>query len=206
MARQRLSNIALQEKALAEAQRQLERIEKMRETMAKQVELEMQRLNEMRERPQDFTQSPGTTPSLSTAMPGQFASQFDKFRTTASNERLEPVGPTEIDFTGKLAPPQNDMPVFRTSDKDEHYTSLTTDPGKMIYISGYYYSSGSDTKRYEYILGSARLPIAVGDMIEVPVHGSGHGDGRFLKGHDRRFVVTDIYTKPKFTHYHDVAW
>lgn len=202
----RPKNIALQEQVLAEAQKKLERIDKMRAEMAKQVELEMKRLNEMREIQEDFTQNAGTTPSLSGAAPATFESQFDKFKTTKSNERLTTIGNEGIDFTGKLRTPKEDTPFYRTSDRDEHWQRLDSNPGKTVYISGYYYSSGQNTKQYEYILGSSQLPISVGDMIRVPVHNAGHNDGKFLSGHDRRFIVTDIYSKEKFKPYHDVAW
>ena len=205
----RPKNIALQERALAEAQKKLARIEKMHEEMIKQVELEMQRLNDMREHQEELTQGmqAGTTPSLSSATPMSFQSQFDKFNETKSNERLKPIGnDSTIDFTGKLPLPQNDQPFYRTSDRDEHWQTLNENPGKTVYVSGFYFSSGSSSKRYEYLLGSTQLPISVGDMVQAPVHSSGHNKGEFLQGHDRRFIITDIYTKEKFHPYHDVIW
>lgn len=214
----RPKNIALQERVLAEAQRKLERIEKMRAEMAKHVELEQKRLEEMRQAAADFTASqnkaPLTEPNLSQSAPAGFDSQFDQFKTTKSNERLQPIGNEGIgsqtieNFTGKLdvpSPTANES-FYRTSDRDEHWQQLSTDPGKTVFVSGYYYSSGSGSGKYEYILGSTQLPIRVGDMVQAPVHSSGHGDGKFLKGHDRRFIVTDIYSKEKFRPYHDVIW
>lgn len=205
----RPKNVTLQEQVVAEAQKKLARIEKMHEEMKKQVEIEMQRLNEMREQQEQLAQNmnAGTIPSLGNASPMSFQSQFDQFSETKSNERLKPIGNNSvIDFTGKIPMPENDQPFYRTSDRDEHWSTLNTNPGKTVYVSGYYYSSGPSTKRYEYILGSTQLPISVGDMVQAPVHSSGHGKGEFLQGHDRRFIVTDIYTKEKFHPYHDVVW
>ncbi len=205
----RPKNVALQERALAEAQRKLDRAEKIRAEMIKQVELEMQRLNEMKEVQEDFTQSGGTEPSLTNVSPSTFQSQFEQFNTTRSNERLKLPGndsASPMDYIGKLLTPKDDEPSYSTSDRDEHWQHLTEDPGKKVYVSGYYYSSGANTKRYEYELGSTQLPISVGDMVSAPVHNHGHNDGKFLRGHDRRFVVTDIYTKEKFHPYHDTIW
>ncbi len=201
-------NVSLQEQRLAQAQKQLERIEKMRQQMEKQVELEMQRLQEMKDVPKDFTQSSTTEPQLSNSSPTSFQSMFYQFDQTKSNERLIKASSTNkgIDFTGKLEPPKDDESYYRTSDRDQHWDRLTTNPGTQVYVEGYYYSSGAGTKKYEYVLGSTQLPIAVGDMVQAPVHSSGHGDGQFLQGHDRRFIVTDIYTKEKFHPYHDVIW
>lgn len=205
----RPKNITLQERVVAESQKKLARIAKMHEEMKRQVEVEMQRLNEMREQQEQLADNmnSGAMPSLGNAAPMSFQSQFDQFSKTKSNERLKPIGNDgAIDFTGKLTAPQNDQPFHRTSDRDEHWSTLATNPGKTVYVSGYYYSSGATTKRYEYILGSTQLPISVGDMVQAPVHSSGHGRGEFLQGHDRRFIVTDIYTKEKFHPYHDVVW
>lgn len=228
-------NIALQEKAVEEAQRKLNRIEKMREEMAKQVQLEMQRLEEMRQQASDFTRANAdslTTPSLSSSAPSTFQSQFDQFHTTPT-QKLESMDKRGVDIeminspTGQqannlkagnktgidLGPletvnenPLQNQSFYRNSDRDLHFLSLATDPGTAIFVSGYYYSSGQGSKRYEYQLGSSQLPINVGDMVKAPVHSSGHNDGKFLKGHDRRFIITDIYTKEKFEPYHDVIW
>ncbi len=228
-------NIALQEKAVEEAQRKLNRIEKMRDEMARQVQLEMKRLEEMRQHASDFTRANAdslTNPSLSSSAPNTFQSQFDQFRTTTVS-KLEPMDKLGVDIeianspTGQQANnlnagnktgidpgpletvngnPLQNQSFYRNSDRDEHFLSLATDPGTAIFVSGYYYSSGQDSKRYEYQLGSTQLPISVGDMVKAPVHSSGHNDGKFLKGHDRRFIITDIYTKEKFEPYHDVIW
>lgn len=212
----RPKNITLQERALAEAQRKLERIDKMRAEMAKQVELEQNRLEDMRQIAEDFTSGipASTEPNLTQAAPSGFESQFDRFKTTNANERLktignEGIGTQTFDVTAdklKTTAPTANESFYRTNDRDEHWQSLTTDPGKTIYVSGYYFSSGVGSGEYEYILGSTQLPIRVGDMIRAPVHNKGHGDGKFLSGHDRRFIVTDIYSKEKFTPYHDVVW
>jgi len=210
-------NITLQERALSEAQKKLDRIDRMRDEMAKQVELEQKRLEEMRQVAEDFTTGtqPVTNPSLSSATPASFQSQYDQHSSTLSNERLktgadgEGIVSAVIDKAQEslgVKPPTSNQSFYRTSDRDEHWIALATDPGKAVFVSGYYYSSGETTKRYEYILGSTQLPISVGDMVQAPVHSSGHGDGRFLRGHDRRFIVTDIYSKNKFQPYHDVIW
>lgn len=215
-------NIALQERAVKEAQEKLNRIERMREQMAQQVALEQKRLDEMRRQATDFTRSKAdelAQPSASASIPEGFQSQFDRFNTTPSNKRLETIGNEGIDIkipespsnpeptklAGGAQPTQNQT-FYRTSDQDQHWLKLNTDPGTAVYVSGYYYSSGEMSKRYEYQLGSTQLPIAVGDMVMAPVHSQGHGDGKFLAGHDRRFIITDIYSKEKFRPYHDVLW
>ena len=207
----RPKNIALQERALAEAQKKLDRIEKMRAEMAKQVELEIQRLNDMLEVQEDFVSSPETTPSLGQSTGAAFQSQYDKFREVDSDTRLKSTNDSgevarAIEAAGTLLTQATDTPMYRTSDRDQHWDTLTTDPGTAVYVSGYYYSSGAHTKHYEYQLGSTQLPLSVGDMVSAPVHYQGHGDGKFLAGHDRRFIVTDIYTNNKFTEYHDIIW
>lgn len=202
--------VTRQEQILAEAQKRLDRIEKMREQMLQQVELEMQRLDEMRTVQEDFTQGSGTEPPLSDASPATFQSQFDQFSTTKSNERLKPVGNEGvIDFTGKLDPPKDDTPFYSTGDRDQHWTHLVENPGKPVYVSGRYVSSEHGThaitasKEYEYELSVRALPVSVGDTLRVPVHPTGHSDGRaFSTGH-LKLQVTDIYTKAKFHPYHD---
>ena len=226
-------NIALQEKAVEDAQRKLNRIERMREEMAKQVQLEMKRLEDMRQQANDLTKANEdalTQPNLSKSTQESFESQFEQFNTTPSIDKLKQGG-TGIDIrlpilpTGKAADnrnagigngennpleadgkPLDNVSFYRTSDQDQHFTTLTADPGTAVYVSGYYYSSGQDSKRYEYQLGSTQLPLSVGDMVQAPVHSQGHLDGKFMKGHDRRFIVTDIYTKEKFKPYHDILW
>jgi hypothetical protein len=203
----RAKNVSLQEQALANAQRKLDRIEKMRAEMIKQVELEMERLAEMEAAPADFASSgPTTEPPLTQSAPTNFQSQFDKFNTTPNAERLRGTNEkgTPLNFPGILTKPPDDKPSFSFASGDEHWSTLREDPGKKVYVSGYYYSSGSHTKRYEYELDSPALPISVGDMVSAPVHYQGHLDGKMLKGHDRRFIVTDIYSKNRFTPYHDV--
>lgn len=215
----RPKNIALQERALAEAQRKLERIERMRAEMAKQVELEQKRLEEMRQIADDFTtgNKPIAEPNLSQSAPSSFESQFDKFKTTKSNDRLksignEGIGSQAIDtFADKLATrsPTANESFYRTSDRDEHWTELNSYPGKSVYVSGYYYSSGKGTKEYEYKLEPSAYPIKIGDMVQADVHPVGyhtiayHAKGGRDTGHSRRFIITDIYSKKKFYPYHD---
>lgn len=220
-------NIALQERAVADAQKKLERIDRMRAEMAKQVELEQKRLEEMRRQADDFTMGVSETlPSLGASNPEGFQSQYDKFTTSPANSRLTQIGNEGItinppplptgaqrqrsdagtsDNTEKLQRPGNND-YWSYFDRDQHFTELTEDPNKPVYVSGYYFSDGAGTKEYEYMIGSTQLPLRVGDMIHAPVHSSGHNDGKFLTGHDRRFIVTDIYTEPKFKSYHDVIW
>lgn len=209
-------NISRQEQILVEAQRKLDRIEKMREEMARQVELEMQRLEEMREVQEDFTQSPGTQPSLSNAAPSSFQSQFDQFSSTKSNERLKTANENRggllkyiTTAPEKLRPPGNDESFYQTNDRDEHWQSLTENPGKPVYVSGRYISSehGNNTidsmKEYEYELSVRAIPVSVGDVLRASVHPTGHGDGKaYTTGH-LQFQVTDIYSSPKFHKYHD---
>lgn len=216
-------NVALQEQKLKEAQANLARVEKMREQMAKQVAVEQKRLDEMRQRATDFTKSRTDElprPSMSASKPEGFESQFDRFNMTPSNARLESIGREGIDirmpWVDQLDPPApilggggkplENVTSFRTSDRDQHFTELNSDPGMAVYVSGYYETSGVGSKRYEYQLGSTQLPIRVGDMVLAPVHSQGHGDGKFLVGHDKRFIVTDMYTEMKFKPYHDVIW
>ena len=202
--------VSIQEQILLEAQKKLERIEKMREQMARQVELEVQRLNELRDAHEEFIQSGGEKPSLSQAAPSSFQSQFDQFKTTDSNKRLTPIGSKgAVDLSGILQPIKNDEPYYRASDRDEHWASLSEDPGKPVFVSGRYVSTehGSYTissmKEYEYELSTRALPVSVGDTMRVPVHPTGHGDGRAYSTGHLQIMITDIYSKEKFQPYHD---
>lgn len=225
----RIRNIALQERTVAEAEKKLARIERMREEMARQVELEQKRLEEMRRMADDFTAANAAAlpqPPLGDSQPESFQSQYDKFTNSSTNTRLTQIGneglvinPPKL-ATGSQAEAeaagtsgknealkqQGNADYFSYFDRDQHFTELTQDPNQPVYVSGYYYSSGQDSGEYEYEIGSTQLPLRVGDMVQAPVHSSGHNDGRFLVGHDRRFIVTDIYTQPKFKPYHDVIW
>ena len=232
----RARNIALQERAVEEAQRKLNRIEKMREEMARQVQLEMKRLEEMRKQASDFTRANAdslTTPSLSASAPESFQSQFDKFNTTPAAKLEQPgkngvaidipssptgqqadnlkagnktgidLGPLE---TANGEPLQNQS-FYRNSDRDQHWNEINTDPGVPVYVSGYYESSGPASKRYEYRVSSGLVPLKVGDRVDAVVHPGGHNRGFISnKPHDRRFIITDIYTTQKYSGDHDIIW
>lgn len=224
--------VARQEQVLAEAQKKLERIEKMRQQMIAQVEKEMQHLEKLREVQEDFTRSPEIEPRLGASSPTPFQSQFDQFNTTKSNDRLSTIGNegvglgvgqtehvqpaskqgsmrTNIDFTGKLQTPAKDTPYYRNGDRDQHWTSLMDNPGQPVYVSGRYVSSEhgnhaiSAQGEYEYELSSRALPVSVGDILRAPVHPTGHGDGRAFTTSYLQYMVTDIYSTPKFNRYHD---
>lgn len=94
-------------------------------------------------------------------------------------------------------------------DNPEHWHTLAENPGRPIYVSGRYVSTGhgtyalSSTKTYEYEVSVNALPISVGDTVRVPVHPTGHGRGEaFTTGH-LQLRVEDIYTKARFHPYHD---
>ena len=78
----RPKNITLQERVVAESQKKLARIAKMHEEMKRQVELEMQRLNEMREQQEQLVENmnSGPVPSLGpSASQSVFSCSFPSF-------------------------------------------------------------------------------------------------------------------------------
>ncbi len=201
-------NISLQERALARAQKELERAERIREQMAKQVELEMKRLEQLREGTADFTRPAGTHPSLTSAAPAQFQSQYDQYNDVLSKDRLYPLSNgmrDAFDFADKLKVPDTTGQTYHQADRDMHWTTLETDPGTNVYASVYYLSAKGERKEYEYEVEATALPLKVGDLVQAPVHHQGHPGQRpgILAGHDMRAVVTDIYSKEKFHPYHD---
>jgi len=214
MLNKRLALITRQEQILAEAQKKLERAERLREEMVKQVEAEMKRLEEMRdiaENASNFTQG-GTWPNLSTASPASFESQYDQFSTTGSNSRLTSgntqTKPLDIDI---LQTPQNDGPTYSHSERGNKWTHLNEyPPEETVYISGRYISTTrsrtpiDSSKQYEYKLSTHAVPLAVGDQMIVPVHKSLHRNGR----PDERMLilkVEEIYSNQRFNEYHDIA-
>ncbi len=118
-----------------------------------------------------------------------------------------PPGNTDLSALVKAA---NNTELFSsTAGRAETFSQISAYPGKPVYVSGYYYSSGPQTKRYEYQLNqesySESNPIKVGDMIEAPVHLAGWHEGRQANPHwhNRRFIVESIHTKAEFARYHD---
>ena len=237
-------DIAAQERAVKNAQEKLNRIERMRDAMARQVAEEQKRLDQMRQQATDFTYSRADElprPSGSGAAPNGFESQFDRFGDTPSNRRLQVSGgegpgstalqaPERLHGTGEDSPgtgihtsqgpaqaapplegqdkPLQNQSFFRNADRDRHWTELDTDPGTSLYVSGYYLSSGEDSKQYEYQIGYDMLPVKVGETVRAIIHLGGH-QAHFSnttgKKHDwyRRFVITDIYSTPKYGGSHD---
>lgn len=118
-----------------------------------------------------------------------------------------PPGNTDLSALVKAA--NNTELYSSTAGRAESFSQISAYPGKPVYVSGYYYSSGPQTKRYEYQLNqesySESNPIRVGDMIEAPVHLAGWHEGRQNNPHwhNRRFIVESIHTKPEFPRYHD---
>lgn len=204
-----IPSITRQERALQEAQKRLERLDKIREQMVKQVELEMKRLEKMREIPDDFTQAGGTQPGLSNTAPSGFQSQYDQYQTDKTIEKLAPTIDGAIRFPGLMRQIDPTAPYYQHGDRDEHWSVLTENPGKQVYVSGKYISSEHGThqlnsnKEYEYELSARALPISVSDVLVVPAHPTGHGDGRMKTTSLLQYQVTDIYTKKKFYPYHD---
>lgn len=204
--------IARQTQILQDAQKRLERMDRAREQMVRQVEREAQILDEML-KAQDEVQrnldSMRMTPQLDTSAPAVFKSQFDQFEQTRNLQRLSPEASSGMDFSGKLKPPAEDKPVFSMGDNAEHWRTLAENPGRPIYVSGRYVSTGNGTfalsspKAYEYEVSASALPLSVGDTVRVPVHPTGHGRGEaFTTGH-LQLRIDDIYTKARFHEYHD---
>lgn len=209
-----VKQIARQEIILAEAQKRLERIEKMREQMIAQVEKEMEFLEKLRETPEDFTKSVDVTPNTGASTPESFQSQYDQFGGTRSNERLSTIGNEGIDIAGiakKLTGlGGNNSGQYNHSAKAKYWTELIEDPGVPIYASGVYVSSEhgnhsiNSIQEYEYKVSTRALPLSVGDVVRVPVHPTGHGDGKaFSTGH-LQYMVTALYDTPRFHQYHDL--
>jgi hypothetical protein len=151
---------------------------------------------------------------MSSTAPPKFQSQFEKFSTTGSNERLKSSGgsttaPSRSGSDEKFKPVQNDDPSYSTGDRDQHWQSLIESPGVPMYISGRYIESDhgrhkiESKKEYEYELSARALPVSVGDVLRVPVHPTGHKGGKDYKTVYLKMQVTDIYTKKKFHEYHD---
>jgi len=204
--------ISRQEQILDEAQKRLERLERARELMIQQVEREAQILADMQKDQEDFTrgsQNLGTTPSLSASAPATFKSQFEQFNTTPNVDRLKVIGNEGVSFTiGKLEVNKGTESTYHHSDRSEHWTNLTENPGKPIYASGEFISTehGSyqidSTKEYEYEVSARALPISVGDVVRVPVHPTGHGGGAFTTSY-LQMRINSLYSEPKFFAYHD---
>lgn len=120
---------------------------------------------------------------------------------------IMPPGNTDLSDLVKAA--NNTELYSSTAGRAESFNQISAYPGKPVYVSGYYYSSGPQTKRYEYQLNqesySESNPIKVGDMIEAPVHLAGWHEGRQNNPHwhNRRFIVESIHTKAEFPRYHD---
>lgn len=208
--------IARQEQRVDEARRRAERAERTHALMVEQVEREVKILDEMLKLQEDFTssmQNMGTTPNLGNATSPSFKSQFDQFSTNQNNQRLTTGNDKGIDFTGKLITPIETaiQPQYSTRDGSDHWTTLDENPGKKVFVSGRYVSTQHGThrlaspKEYEYELSTRALPVTVGDVLQVPVHPTGHGDGKEFSTSYLNMQVTDIYSTPKFHAYHDIA-
>lgn len=119
------------------------------------------------------------------------------------------VPPGNTDLSALVRAANNTELYSSTAGLAESFNQISAYPGKPVYVSGYYYSSGPQTKRYEYQLNqesySESNPIKVGDMIEAPVHLAGWHEGRQNNPHwhNRRFIVESIHTKAEFPRYHD---
>lgn len=210
-------DIIRQERVLEQAKQKLERIERMREAMARQVEAERKALEAMRKQANDFTSSAptGTQPPLSSAAPADFASQYDQFNTTA-NERLKPVTDGFVAQTMAQTlkspedPQEQTKPNYQPGDNRMHWSTLDTNPGVPVFASGRFVGSEHGTytinskKTYEYAVSARAMPISVGDIINVDVHPTGHGDGKPFTSSTLRYMVTDLYAEPKFHSYHDI--
>lgn len=196
-------------KSYARLQAQIEYLERKKNEIQKQIEDYEKQLGQQRKLAEQFSKgdSVDIEPGLSAKAPESFRSQMEQFSDTVANKRLRPIGGDSEPYTtggeAERPAPRTNEPFFFTSDNDTHYESLYEDPGTTIYVSGYYYSSGMNSGEYEYVLSSSMLPIKIGDLIKAPIHIQGHLDGKMLKGWDRRFIITDIYTREKFTPYHD---
>lgn len=203
--------ISRQERMLANAQRQLERIERVREQMLAEIEKQMRELERLQGKSEDFTNSSNTLPHTGLASPASFQSQFDQFDSTLSNKRLTYGNAPQIPDTGTgLIPrPTNETAVYRPGDYAEHYSTVMENPGKPLYASGRYIMSehGSfaitEPKQYEYEVSTRALPLSVGDVVIAPVHPTGHNDGKAFTTNYLQMQITDLYTTPQFTPYHD---
>lgn len=86
-------DIAAQERAVRAAQEKLNRIERMRDAMARQVAEEQKRLDEMRRQATNFTYSRADElPRPNGGAPDDFNSQYDQYGDTPSNQRLGQSG------------------------------------------------------------------------------------------------------------------
>lgn len=198
---------------LADAQKQLERIEKIRAQMIAQIEKDMEFLEKLRETPEDFTRSPELTPNIGASTPESFQSQYDQFGGTRSNERLSTIGNEGIDIAGiakKLTGlGSNNSGQYNHSAKAKYWTELIESPGVPVYASGVYVSTVhgnpvNSIQEYEYSVSASVLPLSVGDIVRVPVHPSGHeGFKTFSTGY-LNYMITALYDTPRFHQYHDV--
>jgi hypothetical protein len=194
-----------QQRRLEQAERMLKRIQDQEEKARKLVELERQRLDAFIAAQDAALQGPADViPGLSSASPAGFNSQYDQFGNTLSSKRLsaEPADILRSDLLQTPRPMAN-KESYSFGDQDTHFETLGSYPGVPVYASGYYFSSG-DVKRYEYKVEPSAYPISIGDQVMAPVHLKGyHQSGNPRHTHDRRFIVTDIYTRERFLPYHD---
>lgn len=209
------NQITRQERILADAQRHLDRIEKMHEAMKKQVEAEMRKLEELQGVSSGYVNMGEIVPPQSLSSPADFKSQFDQFGSTLSNQRLT----TELQkpiSTQALPTASNANPWYNSGNHGQSWQELNQDPGKPVHVSIEYTNSKSGTPinakhTYEYQLSPSALPLKVGDRMEVPVHHNYHpwnkrmGSGKMWEG-ELIGVVTSIHENPNFAgHPEDIA-
>ncbi len=201
-------NVSLQQQRLAQLQRQFDQAEKVAERLRKQIEIEQANLAKMAETSQELANSlstPSVTPGQGMSSGANFQAQYDQFSATPSNKRLTTDISQPIQALGKIEPTKTDEPQYSQTTRAQHWDELKSPPPEPVYVSGYYYSSGEDTKRYEYLLWPGAYPVKVGEMVSAPVHPVGYHQGKqTAPGHDRRFIITDIYSQERFVPYHDI--
>lgn len=221
-----------QARKVAQAQQDLDRIERMYEEMKKRVEEETRKLNELIQENQriadQLAQPIQTTPPTSARGAFQFRTQYDQFDNTPSNERLTKVDvgtpissiqaprtrdrrPNEIDYDGHLRTPESDKTQYSFADQDIHLEEV--DPASNFsqgyYVSGYYNKSGAGSKEYEYRLLPGAGNVQVGQTVRAVVHPVGYHTGAYHAGGNRRveheidFTITDIHTERQFLPYMD---
>jgi hypothetical protein len=200
--------ITLQERRVEAAQKQLDRLQKMQDDAIREMQRELARLEQLRRNDEQYTDEGPveTIPNLSSSTLDTFRPQYEQYNTVTSNKRLVPTNHGIIPSEGKIEPEIKTEP-FIGGDGRTHWDEIDKPPygGEPVYVSGYYYSSGPSTKRYEYLVWPGAYPIKVGDMVQAPVHPVGYHQGKpTAPGHDRRYIIEDIYSNEQFKPYHDI--
>lgn len=221
--------LARAQRLLADRQRQLEQLDKVRAQMVAAIEKEANQLAQLQKQAEGVAESflTGTTPHLSTRAEAQFQDQYQQFDTTAPvklgraiptpstvREQKPPVPNPSGTFStqGREAVPQSydqSGRWFNQADDRVNWQTLTGRSPEKTYVSGTYVRTingnpiKNSGKEYEYELTAGALPLSVGEEIVAPVHSGGHYHGMLGKKINLIYRVNSIYEGRKYFGEHD---